>query len=246
MTVTSRSASARIRFGAGRALGAKLGRLTLPLRVHAVGNVLGILLRQIGALDAHVDHLQPNSLALLVICVGDLLHQGFALVAHDVLEGCRAEHPPQRRIGDGAEARTHVALITNGLVEQQGSAMRSARRRRPRGAFCPMPHLLRCGIEIQDALVEIIDGLRRTAIFNSKPGSLMMRHRLAEFEHDRLLVHMHDEERRSRRRLRRRRGAQRGWQQGLSALRGTYSFSLRFAADRAAEMARRPARPCCR
>src|SRR5581483_2714329 len=52
--------------GLAVAVGAEFCRLALALGAHAVEDVLGILLRQVGALDAHIYHLEPELLALLV------------------------------------------------------------------------------------------------------------------------------------------------------------------------------------
>ena len=106
MIVTSRSALARMRLACARALGAELGRLALTLGAHAVEDVLGVLLGQVGALDAHVDDLEAELLAFLVHLLGDALHQLLALVAHEVLEGRRRRArgaAPIRSIGPSRE-----------------------------------------------------------------------------------------------------------------------------------------------
>src|SRR4029077_2931383 len=84
--------------GGASALGTELGRLALTLGAHAVEDVLGVLLRQVRPLDAHVHHLEAELLALLVDLLGDPLHERLALVAHDVLEGLSAKHAPTLRL----------------------------------------------------------------------------------------------------------------------------------------------------
>ena len=64
------------------ALGAELGGLALPLGLHALIDRLAVLLRQIGAANTHVDHLDAVTVGLLVELIADPRHQGFALVAH--------------------------------------------------------------------------------------------------------------------------------------------------------------------
>ena len=61
-TVTSRSALARISWRLLAALGAELGRLALALGLHALIDRLAVLLRQVGAADAHVDDLNAERL----------------------------------------------------------------------------------------------------------------------------------------------------------------------------------------
>src|SRR5262249_49495831 len=53
-------------------------------------------------------------------------------------------------------------------------------------------HLLRRGVEVEDALVEVIDGLHHRHL-PVEPWFIDDGDRLAEFEHDRLLVLVHDE-----------------------------------------------------
>src|SRR5262249_14778861 len=55
-------------------------------------------------------------------------------------------------------------------------------------------HLLRRGVEVEDALVEILNRLHHRHL-PVEPGLIDDRHRLAEFEHDRLLVLVHDKHR---------------------------------------------------
>ena len=46
------------------ALGAEFGRLALPLGLHALIDRLAVLSRQVGAADAHVDHLDAEWLGI--------------------------------------------------------------------------------------------------------------------------------------------------------------------------------------
>ena len=57
------------------ALGAELGGLALPLGLHALIDRLAVLLRQIGAADTHVDHLDAVLIGLPVELVADPRHQ---------------------------------------------------------------------------------------------------------------------------------------------------------------------------
>ena len=61
-TVTSRSALRADFLRLLAALGAELGGLALPLGLHALIDRLAVLLRQIGAADAHVDDLDAVAL----------------------------------------------------------------------------------------------------------------------------------------------------------------------------------------
>ena len=98
MIVTSRSALARMRLAAAAPSRPELRRLALALGAHAVEDVLGVLLGQVGALDAHVDDLEPELLAFLVHLLGDALHQRFALVA--ARRPGRSTPPSTRRSAD--------------------------------------------------------------------------------------------------------------------------------------------------
>ena len=64
MTATSRSAVAVMRWLLLVALGAQLAGLALAVGLHAVVDRLGVGLRQVGALDADVDHLDAQVLGL--------------------------------------------------------------------------------------------------------------------------------------------------------------------------------------
>src|SRR5271163_4425523 len=86
-----------------RALRAERGGKTLALRLHAMEHRLGILLWQVGALDADVDDLDAEALGPRLHLVADIRHQGIALVAHDVDDRRLGERAPQRRIQHAAE-----------------------------------------------------------------------------------------------------------------------------------------------
>ena len=81
-----RSASARICLRLLRALGAELRGLALALGLHALVDRLAVLLGQVGAADAHVDHVDAEGLGLAVHLVADLLHDRGALVGDHRLQ----------------------------------------------------------------------------------------------------------------------------------------------------------------
>ena len=78
-TVTSRSARGADLLRALGALGAELGGLALPLGLHALVDRLAVLLRQIGAPDAHVDDVDAVGLRLVVELLAHPRHQVLAL-----------------------------------------------------------------------------------------------------------------------------------------------------------------------
>ena len=63
-----------------RAVGAELGRLALTLGLHALIDRLAVLLRQIGAADAHVDDRDAELRGLAVELLAHARHQAGALV----------------------------------------------------------------------------------------------------------------------------------------------------------------------
>ena len=91
-TVTSRSALARISWPLLAALGAELGRFALPFGLHALIDRLAVLLRQVGAADAHVDDVNAERLRIVIELIAHLRHQLLALVAHHVGQRRLAEH----------------------------------------------------------------------------------------------------------------------------------------------------------
>ena len=105
MTVAVRSASARMRARRLLALRADLGRLPLALGLHALVDRLAVRLRQIGAADLHVDHLDAEASRLAVDLLGDPRHQLGALVADELDEARVAEHPAHRRVEDDRQPR---------------------------------------------------------------------------------------------------------------------------------------------
>ena len=97
---------ARIAWALLAALGAELGRLALPFGLHAVIDRLAVLLRQIGAANAHVDDLDAERLRVVIELIAHLSHELLASVAHHVGQRRRAEHAAQRRIEQDGELRT--------------------------------------------------------------------------------------------------------------------------------------------
>ena len=88
-TVRSRSASARIRGRRLGALGAGLGGDALPLGLHAAQDRLRVLLRQVGAADAHVlDRTTPKPGISLVHLVADVGHDPLAVGRQHVEQLC--------------------------------------------------------------------------------------------------------------------------------------------------------------
>src|SRR5262249_34876421 len=70
--------------GALGALRAELLCLALTLGLHALIDCLAVLLRQVGAADAHVDHVDPVGLRLVVELLTHAGHELLAPVAHDL------------------------------------------------------------------------------------------------------------------------------------------------------------------
>jgi len=105
--------------GGTGSLGAELGCLALTLGAHAVEDVLGVLLRQVRALDADIHHLEAELLAFLVHLLGD------ALISTSRLSrttSWKVDPPSTRRKADSmiaAEPRAHHALVPHRLIEQQ-------------------------------------------------------------------------------------------------------------------------------
>ena len=157
MTVASRSAGRLDAVGLGGALRAELGGLAEALGAHALEHVLGVLLRKVGALDAHVDDLEAELLALLVHLLGDAVHQLLAAVAHELLEGGRAEHAPQRRFHDRPKPRAHVPLVAHRLIEEERVGDAITREGVDDDALLVGGgDLLRLRVEVEDAAVEIL------------------------------------------------------------------------------------------
>ena len=177
------------------ALGADLGCLALTLGLHAAINGEAVRLGQIGPLDADIEDRDAEALAFGVHLLGDLLHQGVALIAHHRLEGRAAEHTPKRGFEEGAKPRPGAKFVTHRLIEQErvGDA--------PAGEgidhqtlLIGCDYLLRRGIEIEQPLVEIDDVLdERDLVVEAGLGDETLG--LAELEHERLLRLVDGEER---------------------------------------------------
>ena len=109
---------ARIFWLFSAALGAKFGGFALALGLHALIHRLAVLLRKIGAADAHVDDLNAERLRLAIELIAHLRHQFLALVAHDIGERGLAEHAAQRRVEQHRELELAPAS-TDRLIEFQ-------------------------------------------------------------------------------------------------------------------------------
>src|SRR5258708_22247925 len=68
--------------------------LTLTLGLHALIDGLAVLLRQIGAPDAYVNHLDAEGTRFAVQLIAYARHQRGTLVAHHMDQGGFSEHPP--------------------------------------------------------------------------------------------------------------------------------------------------------
>src|SRR6195256_2824041 len=101
------------------ALRAEFLRFALALRLHALVDRLAVLLRQIGAPDAHVDHRDAELLGLAVELLAHARHELRALVAHQLGERGLAEHAPQGRVEQGRKPRVCALDRADGLVEAQ-------------------------------------------------------------------------------------------------------------------------------
>jgi hypothetical protein len=155
--------------------------------LHAPIDGLAVGLRQVGALDAHIDHRDAKALAFRIHLLGDLLHQRVALVSHHGLEARGAKHAPQRGLEDRPKPRPGDAFIAHGLVEQQriGNAP-TGKGVNNKTLLVRGDHLLRRRVEIEQALVEERDVLdERNLEIQTGLGHEPLR--LAELENERLL-----------------------------------------------------------
>src|ERR1700686_1219355 len=98
------------------ALGAELGRLALPLGLHALIDRLAVLLRQVDAADAHVNDVGAEPLRIAIELIAHQPHQLLTLVAHGVGQRCRSQHAPQRRVEQDRKLRAG-AIRPDRLVE---------------------------------------------------------------------------------------------------------------------------------
>ena len=175
------------------ALGADLGGFLLALRLHAAIDRLGVGLRQVGAADAHVDHVDAEVLGLGVHQFGDLAHQFVTFVAHHGEEGLLAKHAAKCRVEDRGEPLLGRVDVADRLVEFQ--------RVRDPVASEGIDHetllvggddLLHGRIEVEDAVVEIHHVVRDRHL-PVQAGPLDDVPRVAEAEHERLLRLVHGE-----------------------------------------------------
>ena len=149
---------------------------SLPLGLHPPIDRLHVGLRQIDPLDADVDDLDAEILRLLVDLARDRAHQPFALVAHHVGEARAAQHAPERGFENGAKARIGDALVAHALEEQQGIGDPVAGKGvDDEPLLVGGDDLLRGGIDVEDALVEIFDVLDEGDLVVAAPARLMTR-----------------------------------------------------------------------
>ena len=138
------------------ALGAVLGRLALARGLHALIDRLAVLLRQVGAADTGVHHVDAVARRLVVDQIADARHQFGALVAHHLDEGRFAEHAAQRRIEQNIELRVGGDFRTERLEEAQRILDAIAREgvdHQP--LLVGGDHFLRRRFQVEDALVDI-------------------------------------------------------------------------------------------
>ena len=142
------------------ALRAEFRGLALTLGLHALIDRLAVLLRQVGAADAHVDHLDAVGLRFAVDQLADARHQFGALVAHDVGEGHLAEHAAQRRVEQDRELRVGALDRAERLIEAQrilDAVAREGVDHEP--LLVGRDDFLRRRFKIEDALVDGDDGV---------------------------------------------------------------------------------------
>ena len=83
------------------AFGAELGRLPLPLGLHAAVDRLHVRFRQVDALDAHINDIDAKGSCFLVDLTEDGAHQLLALVAHHGRKARGTEDAPERGLQEG-------------------------------------------------------------------------------------------------------------------------------------------------
>ena len=88
-----------------RALRADVGSFALALRLHALEHRLAVLLRQVGAAQADVHHLDAEAVRLAVHVVADLLHQPGAVRADHRGETRFRQHGADSRVDDRGQAQ---------------------------------------------------------------------------------------------------------------------------------------------
>ena len=184
--MTSRSALARISCARWVPWAADFGGLLLAFGLHALVDRLAVLLRQVGAANAHVDHGDAVGLRLVVELLAHARHEVLALVAHHLRQRGLAEHAAQRRVEQDRELQVRAIDGADGLVEFQRVLDAVARERIDHQALLVGgDHLLRRVLEIEDALVDIDDAVdQRDLGMQSRLGDHA--HRLAQPHHQRL------------------------------------------------------------
>src|SRR5580692_8421157 len=152
------------------ALGAELGRLALPLGLHALIDRLAVLLRQVDAADAYVDDVDAERLRIAIELIAHQPHQLLTLVAHGVGQRCRAQHAPQRRVEQDRKLRAG-AIRPDRLIEFERIDDAVAREGIDDEALAGLGeagigpgaargnHLLRRRLDVEYALVDIDDAL---------------------------------------------------------------------------------------
>ena len=177
------------------ALRAELGGLPLPFGLHALIDRLAVLFREVGAADAHVDHLDAVAVGLMVELLADPRHQRFALVTHHLDEGDLAEHAAQCRVQQRGQLQIGRLDRADALVKPQGildAVTGEGIDHQP--LLIRGDHLLRGIFEIENALVDRDHGVdeRRLEI---QAGFGDDADRLAEPHHQHLFGLDHGEDR---------------------------------------------------
>ncbi len=168
----------------------------LALRLHAGQDGLSVFLRQVGAADAHIRHLDAEALRLGVHPLADLAHDPGAVGREHRQQGLAAEGVAQRRGDDGPEPQADAVLRrADGLVEAQrvGDAVAGE------GVHHDPPlvakdHLLALRVEVEQAAVEGNHRLDEGHL-HVQPRVPHHPDRLAELGDQHLLGLMHGEER---------------------------------------------------
>ena len=169
-------------------LGAQLVGDALALRSHARENVVGDLLGQVGAPDAHVDDLDAEGFACLVHVVLDVAHDVVALGRQQVGQGVAAHHLADAGVQGAAQTVAQARFVVDRLQEAQRIDDAVAGEGIDVDALLVrQDHFLGIRVEIEDALVEL-DHVLDKGNLEVEPGFADDPHGFAELQDDDLLA----------------------------------------------------------
>src|SRR4029077_14018565 len=145
----------------------------LALGLHALVDGLAVLLRKIDAADAHVDHLNTKWLRVAIELIAHLRHQILAAVAYRIGQRCGAEHAAQRRAPKDRKLRISAvradrlidlervgdAVTCEGIDDEPLAGLHGACDTGTRFVLTRGDHFLRRGFDVENALVDIDDGV---------------------------------------------------------------------------------------